>query len=188
VTATRRDDTAGFPSLVRIGTLPSCEIVRFRPNDLEDREMAVTEARLDGRVLEEYLALEYILLGDLRDVLEEPADEESRKWLLAILDALLDAMPREFELKCRGGGYLCEVLEQYPNWYPEVENLKEERGELYSHLRRLQGCVRELFPADHVAARVRRELHSWMKSFIAHHRHERRLFMNAFTMEVGCGD
>lgn len=150
--------------------------------------MAVTEARLDGRLLEEYVALEYILLGDLRDVLEEPADEESRKWLVAILDALLDAMPREYELKCRGGGYLCEVLEQYPNWSPEVDNLREEREYLYSHLRRLQSCIREAFPFDHVAARVRRELHVWMKGFLAHHRHERRLMFNAFTVEVGCGD
>jgi hypothetical protein len=150
--------------------------------------MAVSVPRLDGKVLEEYLALEYILLGDLRDVLEEPADDESRKWLLAILDALLDALPREFELKCRGGGYLCEVLEQYPNWHHEVEHLREERHELYSCLRRLQTCVREEFPSQHVAGRVRRELHLWMKAFIAHHRHERRLVMNAFTMEVGCGD
>ena len=119
--------------------------------------MAVTQPRLDGRLLEEYLALEYILLGDLRDVLEEEPDEQSRKWLLAVLDALLDAMPREFELKCHGGGYLCEVLEQYPNWYGQVESLKEEREQLYAHLRRLQNCVRESFPFTHVAARVRRE-------------------------------
>lgn len=150
--------------------------------------MAVAQPRLDGRLLEEYLALEYILLGDLRDVLEEEANEETRKWLLAILDALLDAMPREFELKCRGGGYLVEVLEQYPNWFGEVEHLREEREELYSHLRRLQSCVRESFPFNHVAARVRRELHGWMQSFIAHHRHERRLVLNAFTLECGVGD
>lgn len=150
--------------------------------------MSATETRLDGRLLEEYLALEYILLGDLRDVLEEPADEESQKWLLAVLDALLDAMPREFELKCRGGGYMNEVLERDPSWFGEVEQLREERNDLYSHLRRLQSCIREAFPYGHVAARVRRELHVWMKGFIAHHRHERRLVFNAFTVEIGCGD
>lgn len=150
--------------------------------------MVTSDARLDGRLLEEYLALEYILLGDLRDVLEEEPDEQSRKWLLAVLNALLDAMPREFELKCRGGGYLCEVLEQYPNWYGEVEQLRAEREELFAHLRRLQNCVREAFPFEHVAARVRRELQLWMKGFVAHHRHERRIVFNAFTVEIGAAD
>ncbi len=44
--------------------------------------------------LEDYTALEYILLGDLRDLLEEPADHFTRSWLVAVLDALLDTLPR----------------------------------------------------------------------------------------------
>ena len=37
----------------------------------------------DARLMEHYSSLEYILLGDLRDVLEERPDGESRRWLVA---------------------------------------------------------------------------------------------------------
>ena len=40
----------------------------------------------DARKLERYTSLEYILLGDLRDILEERPDDESRRWLLAVSD------------------------------------------------------------------------------------------------------
>jgi hypothetical protein len=33
--------------------------------------------------------LEYLLLGDLRQLLDEPASRENRRWLLSVLDRLL---------------------------------------------------------------------------------------------------
>src|SRR5579872_2956860 len=63
----------------------------------------------DAQLLDHYSSLEYILLGDLRDLLEEPVDDESRKWLLAVLDTLLDTLPREFDLEDEDG-YMSEVL------------------------------------------------------------------------------
>ena len=52
---------------------------------------------VDG-ALEEISALEYILLGDLLDLLEEAdGDAEAWKWISKVLDTLLKAMPREFE-------------------------------------------------------------------------------------------
>jgi len=71
---------------------------------------------IPDHLLEDYAAMEYILLSDLRDLLEEPADDMTRKWLRAVLDALLKTLPWELELQ-DAGGYLSEVLEQYPNWY-----------------------------------------------------------------------
>lgn len=38
--------------------------------------------------------LEYLLLGDLRQVLEEPAGPQTSRWLLAILDIILVGRPR----------------------------------------------------------------------------------------------
>ena len=70
-------------------------------------------------------ALEYILLGDLRDVLEEPANRHTRGWLVAVLDALLDTLPREMAIK-EASGYLNEVLDEYPSWYRHVEDLQNE--------------------------------------------------------------
>ena len=76
--------------------------------------------------LEDYTALEYILLGDLRDLLEEPADQFTRSWLIAVLDALLDTLPRQMALK-ESSGYLSEVLDEYPSWYRHVEDLQNEQ-------------------------------------------------------------
>ena len=39
--------------------------------------------------------LEYLLLGDLADLLSETYDEENRKWILVVLEGLLDAIPAE---------------------------------------------------------------------------------------------
>ncbi len=38
--------------------------------------------------------LEYLLLGDLRQTLEEPAGPQKSRWLLAILDMILVGQPR----------------------------------------------------------------------------------------------
>ena len=59
--------------------------------------------------------LEYLLIGDLRDLLEETPDDETRRWLLAVLEELLDLLPNEFEYEDQGG-YLADVCEQNPNW------------------------------------------------------------------------
>ena len=142
---------------------------------------------LPDHLLEDYAALEYILLGDLRDLLEEPADDMTRKWLRAVLDALLETLPREFELQ-DAGGYLSEVLEQYPNWYNQVDLLHQEQQALYANLRRLREQVACEVPFAEVADQVRRDLCDWMASLTAHHRHERRIIQTAFNLEVGVGD
>jgi hypothetical protein len=38
--------------------------------------------------------LEYLLLGDLRQILEEPAGPQTSRWLVAILDMILVGRPR----------------------------------------------------------------------------------------------
>ena len=141
----------------------------------------------DTRLLEEYRTLEYILLGDLRDLLEEPPDEQNRRWLRAILHALLDTLPREFAIR-QQGGYLSEVIEQHPNWCGLVENLQEEKRRLYERLQQLH--ARLLHHADYraVARHLRRDLRDWITTLVAHHRHERRLVQSAFNTEVGAGD
>jgi len=141
----------------------------------------------DGFVLEDCATLEYILLGDLRDLLEESPDEENRRWLVVILDALLEAKQREYELQ-RDGGYLEEVLEQVPNWEPQVTQLQTEHRELFCNLWQLRERVNSFQPFDSMASTVRNELRAWMTSLQAHHRHTRRIMQSAFNMDIGVGD
>ena len=49
---------------------------------------------------------QYLLLGDLRDLLDEARDESDRKWLLAVLDVLVELMPQERQLHEKSGGYM----------------------------------------------------------------------------------
>ena len=46
--------------------------------------------------IEDVTAMEYILLGDLRDLVDEPFDGVTLKWLKAVIDALLETLCREF--------------------------------------------------------------------------------------------
>ena len=140
-----------------------------------------------GQLIAECTALEYILLGDLRDLLEEKPDRHTTKWLVAVLDELLATLPRELRLRQRGG-YLTEVLEQYPSWHCHVERLRQEKHALYGKLLSLRQRMIQHESLSEIAQIVRRDLRDWMTSFAAHHRHERRLLQEAFTLEVGVGD
>ena len=150
--------------------------------------MASTEFTHVGRPqLAEYASLEFILLGDLRDLLEEPSDELTCKWLRAVLDALLDTLPRKFRLQ-EEGGYLSEVLEQYPNWYSQVDELHRQQRQLYAKLSRLRGRIAEEVSYEEIADSISDDLRAWMQSLLAYHRHERRMLQTAFNLEVGGGD
>jgi hypothetical protein len=141
----------------------------------------------DARLLEHYTSLEYILLGDLRDLLEEPAEEESRKWLLAVLDTLLDTLPRAFDLE-DADGYMAEVLERYPSWSPQVERLHRDHDQLFMKLKELRGRIERNIWIAPIANEVRRDLRDWILKLIAHHRGETRLMQTAMNLEVGAGD
>jgi hypothetical protein len=156
----------------------------------DEGEIDMNSANFDNKpshLLQDFAALEYILLGDLRDLLEDPADETTSKWLLVVLDALLDTLPREFALR-EAGGYLSEVLEQFPNWADQVDQLHREQSALYEKLGQLRRQVSADNSYSELADGLRSDLRDWMQSFVAHHRHERRMVQTAFNLEVGIGD
>jgi hypothetical protein len=137
--------------------------------------------------LEDYTVLEYILLGDLRDLLEEPADRYTRRWLVSVLDALLDTLPRQMALK-ESSGYLNEVLDEYPSWYRHVEDLQNEQRLLVLSLEALRDRLETSGPYQRDAARVKSAVRQWMNRLMAHRRHETRLLQTAMNLEIGCGD
>lgn len=140
-----------------------------------------------GSRLEEYADLEYILLGDLRDLLEEPADQYTRGWLTAVLEALLDTLPRQMAIK-ETDGYLDQVLNEYPSWYRHVEELQNEERLLFLSLQALFDRLNTSESYEQDATRVKVALREWMNRLAAHHRHETRLLQTAMNLEVGVGD
>lgn len=131
--------------------------------------------------------LEYILFGDLRDLLEEPPNQETLRWLSAVLDSLLETIPEEFALKC-GEGYLSGVLEDFPNWEGEVSRLEEEYFSLYRRLLDLRRRLQRNHDYREIAGKVSAELRDWMSSFRNHIQSEQRIVMLAANLEVGGGD
>lgn len=145
-----------------------------------------TSPRAD-RPLVDMAALEYILLGDLRDLLEEEPDEQTSKWLVAILDTLLDTLPRELAIKSRDG-YLEDVLEEHPHWEAEVQQLHAEYELLCVRLEAFRDQLVSRTPYSSIARQLREDLREWMNALQAHHRHETRLLQTAVNLEVGGGD
>lgn len=146
--------------------------------------MSMVERDVTARVLRDYTALEHILLGDLRDLLNGPANAETCKWLLAVLNSLLDTLPREFDLE-EENGYLRLVIEVFPNWQARVDELHREHQTLYSRLWELREQITHDRPFVAIADQVRCELRDWMNNLIAHHRDENRLVQDAFAVEIG---
>lgn len=130
---------------------------------------------------------EYILLGDLRDLLEEPPTPMNRNWIRAVLDALLATLPREFAFKDENG-YLSEVLEEFPSWSSQVDMLVAERDILFEKLQSMRFQLNARVRFKEIAEELKRDLRDWMLSFTAFHRHERRILTSAYTMDVGIGD
>ena len=141
-----------------------------------------------SRSLEDSLQLEYLLLGDLRELLEEPLeDDETRRWLSAVVGQLLETLQCEFRLQ-DADGYMSEVLEVWPNWSGHVDRLRSEHHTLCSRLGQLRYRLSEALPLAEVAELLRHQLRDWMATFTAHRRHETRLVQYAFNFDSGAGD
>lgn len=131
-----------------------------------------------------YSVLEYLLMGDLRDLLEESPDHETRRWLLAILEELLDLLPNEFEYE-DDGGYLADVCEQNPNWSNQVERLHREQEGLYSSLLDLRNRIAQEQSFEFIADEVKPRLRCWIEAVQRHRESEQQLVVAAFDTAYG---
>src|SRR5690606_6244973 len=103
------------------------------------------------------MELEYLLLGDLRDLLEDPPNETTRRWMLVVLDALLETLPRGIQLKDEDG-YLSEVVKAFPNWSDQVDALRREHDILFGKLRRLRERIVHRAHFEDIAEETREDL------------------------------
>lgn len=131
-----------------------------------------------------YSVLEYLLIGDLRDLLEEPSDNEARRWILAVLEELLDLLPNEFEYEDQGG-YLADVCEQNPNWSNMVDRLHREHESLYFSLLELRNQIADEKSFDFIADEVKPKLSQWIDAAQRHRESEQRLLVASFDTAFG---
>lgn len=134
--------------------------------------------------LSECTELNYILVGDLLDLLDEPASEQNGHWLSAVLDTLLKTLPEEYSLKT-DDGYLSEVLTIFPDWQAQVDRLEEQNLQLIRRLRMMRSCLDSGHNLKRLLSALRGELRDWIDSFRKHHQEERRLMQMAVNLEIG---
>ncbi|MCA9079063.1 MAG: hypothetical protein KDA58_00830 [Planctomycetaceae bacterium] len=130
--------------------------------------------------------LEYILIGDLRDLLDDPPCDETGQWLLAVLNTLLETLPQDFELSSQNG-YLDSVLAEYPHWEPVVERLENQRYELYRRLISLRNKLQVNASYTALADMLKGELTTWMSAFKVLRQHEQRLVLLSTHLDEGAG-
>ncbi|MEZ6131891.1 MAG: hypothetical protein R3C59_24795 [Planctomycetaceae bacterium] len=131
---------------------------------------------------------QYLLLGDLRDIIDETPDESSRRWLLAVLDVLVQLMPRERRLHSEKGGYMSEVLDEFPSWNRQVMQLHLKKLHLDYSLRELRNRLRNEESWVAIADQVSGQLRDWMQMFRELHHAEASLMMDAMLLDIGSGD
>ena len=141
---------------------------------------------LDANI-EDVAALEYILLGDLRDLVDEPFDKVTQRWLKAVIDALLETLAHAFDHQ-DDDEFWQEVVDRDPNWSRYITRLNDERRGIFTTLQSLRQELDDFKSMRSVVPELRGKLKQWMLSITALHRHERRLLQTAFNLDVGTGD
>lgn len=149
--------------------------------------MSVTEMTYDCMDLRQLTELEYILLGDLRDVLEEESTQENRRWMSALVDALLKTLPREFAIR-EEGGYMRDILINSPELDPNVQTLLDQHGSLCAQLQKLADQLETVSLFEQQADQLKQQLTDWMEALKAHNRSEEMLVQQAYQQDTGCGD
>lgn len=99
--------------------------------------------------------LEYLLLGDLRQLLEEPASPETSRWIVAILDRLLAGRPRTTS------PYLPSTPRNLP-WDSDTTAVPALQALLFAKLQRLRDRVAHHTPYALLANEIRCDLREWM--------------------------
>lgn len=129
----------------------------------------------------------HALLEDAAEMLAEPVDQENSHWMLPVIDRMLSSLQDEFWLKERET-YLGEVLEQYPEWQPQVQRLLEDHRILEEQLRNLRDRLERQGSGSIMTEDWQQELRDWMQALSDHEHNETRLIQEAFVLETGEGE
>lgn len=132
-------------------------------------------------------ARETLLLGDLLTLLDNPGGPDVCQWLVVILDELLCLLTREFRSE-EAEGYLNVVLEEYPSWDRQVNELCEQHDRIFRRLQELRNEAVQLGPHSRISFHFRLQVFDWVGFLTEHNRQESEMLQIAVNLEVGVGD
>jgi len=142
-------------------------------------------AQLDDQTrVETCSAMTWLLVGDLREMLQDHLDPDALRWLTPVLDALIESLCEQCDLQ-RDDGLYGDVLEPFPQWYPAVERVRSEQKSLCRSLRMLRHRIDAQLPYTRLAAELESELAAWVQHLIENRRSERELMQRALYTEIG---
>lgn len=101
--------------------------------------------------------LEHLLLGDLRQLLEESACPVTSQWIVATLDHLLAGRPRS------GSPFLPTLSRSLP-WTHDEPPHSHQKLALFAKLQRLRDRVAHRAPYALLANEIRCDLREWFEA------------------------
>lgn len=143
----------------------------------------ITLHERDSRAIQ-CATLSWLLVGDIREMLQDHLDEEALLWLRPILDALIEALREQAGLE-ELPGYYDDVLADFPHWSPIVDRIHAEQALLRQSLESLRHRIDCDLPFRRLATELEQELGDWVRLMNAHSKRERELMQNVYYTEIG---
>lgn len=128
--------------------------------------------------------LTWLLVGDLREMLQDHLDDEALRWLRPVLDALIGTMRRQCELE-QTREYFGDVLDSFPHLSAQVDAICNEQTGLCVKLAELRTGIDQEVPLTKLVASLEVELSEWVRLMTLHARRERELLQNVWYTELG---
>lgn len=124
------------------------------------------------------IELQYLLVGDLRELLDQSLDEQNHEWLRQTLDVLIDTLSREQDFKDE---YSFEDVEVRPSQHHrQLKSLEVEQVLLRNALCQLRTALDERSLDGDIARMFERTLEDWMDCLKSYRRREERLTHRRF--------
>ena len=147
-----------------------------------DRQTISTERKTSS--LKACCDLEYIIIGDLRQLLSEPITPQSRTPLLVLLDRLLQNLPEISRLSYEAG-YMSTVLDKCPRMHHQIRTLERINWECIPALGELRDRVESELSLVDISRKTDFKLREWIEAFVSMRYRESQLLQEAFAVDIG---
>ncbi|NQV28285.1 MAG: hypothetical protein HQ518_28365 [Rhodopirellula sp.] len=142
------------------------------------------QSTLVGSQPQQCATLTWLLVGDIREMLQDHLDAEAIRWLRPVLDALIDSMCEQSERTNRDGWY-DDLLGSFPHMVARVASIEVEQTELCRSLRKLRHRIERDLPLERLAVEIERDLSAWVGLMMEHSHREVVLLQDVWYTEIG---
>jgi len=132
----------------------------------------------------DWYMLGWLLVGDVRETLANDLTPQSLAWLEPIVDTLVVCL-RHPDSNPGNEPIAQNILQDFPEWNSEFEEMNSQRAELIAALDELSLRINWTLPVQQLAEYVRGVLSDWVENMMDLQARERDLVQAAYYWEVG---